>query len=190
VGDEHADDDPGWPSIGLILLALAPGFGMQVLKRRTQGEPILMLRSVFLSFSGALVLFGVVLAFIGNNQGPTHVMPFLAILAVGAAFNVFAVRYGVKPLDCSSSPALAKSYRSRFFLVIAYTESVALFGFVFAFIGGPTWIYYVGAAFALFRFWTVVPPTRAGLQRDQDALNARGCELSLVAALRGRHGDR
>jgi hypothetical protein len=39
-------------------------------------------------------------------------------------------------------------------VTIALTEAVALFGFVFTFIGGPVWIYDAGAAFALIRFWT------------------------------------
>jgi hypothetical protein len=75
--------------------------------------------------------------------------------------------------------------RTRFFRTIAITEAVALFGFVLTFDFGPAWTYYAGGAFALIRFWTITAPTRSALRRDQDALNARGCGLSLTSALRG-----
>jgi hypothetical protein len=67
---------------------------------------------------------------------------------------------------------------------VALAETVAMFAFVFSFSGGPTWLYYVGAAFTLIRFWTGIAPTRSALLRDQDELNARGCGLSLIAVLR------
>jgi F0F1-type ATP synthase membrane subunit c/vacuolar-type H+-ATPase subunit K len=182
VGDEPATEDPGWPSIRYVLLALIPGVGIQLAKRR-RADALVALRSVFLSFSGALVLFGVVLAVLGLPNGP--VMPWLPILVAYAAASVLAVRFFVKPLDCSSPSKLAESYRTRFFLVIALSESVALFAFVFTFIGGPRWIYYVGGAFSIYRFWTVAPPTPSGIARDQARLEASGCELSLISALRG-----
>jgi hypothetical protein len=78
---------------------------------------------------------------------------------------------------------LAGSYRTRFFQRIAFAQSVALFGFVFAFIGAPFWVYYLGAAFTLACFWIVAAPTRTALANDQRELDARGCVLSLVAAL-------
>lgn len=140
------------------------------------------LRVLFLGFSGALVMFGVVLLFIGVAG---DLVPWLPLLIAGAAGSVLAARFVVKPLDCTSSTTLAVSYRTRFFLAIACSETVALFGFVFSFIGGPVWIYHLAAAFSLYRFWTVAPPTRAGIARDQERLDASGCALSLVAALRG-----
>ena len=41
------------------------------------------------------------------------------------------------PLDCASETALAMSYRSRYFTTISFNQSVALFAFVFTFLGGP-----------------------------------------------------
>ena len=102
-----------------------------------------------------------------------------------AARVVVAGDAAEKPLDCASDTALAGAYRTRFFLRIALAESVGLFGFTFAFIGGGKWLYYAGAAFTLFRFWTHAAPTRSALVRDQEDLNASGCGRSLVAALRG-----
>ncbi len=56
--------------------------------------------------------------------------------------------------------------RTRFFLRIAFAETVALFGFVFVFIGAARWTYYAAAAVSLFPFWTSAAPTRAALARD------------------------
>jgi F0F1-type ATP synthase membrane subunit c/vacuolar-type H+-ATPase subunit K len=182
VADESLDDDPGWPSLGKILFVLVPGY-LQFRMARERDQ-LVALRAVFLSFSMALVLFAVVLQFIGNAR-PTHVMPWLAILVGAAVVSVAAVRFlSAKPLDCASESRLATSYRSRFFVTIAFSESVALFAFVFAFIGAPTWIYDAGAAFALVRFSRVEAPTPQRLQQHQAVLAASGCQLSLVGALR------
>jgi F0F1-type ATP synthase membrane subunit c/vacuolar-type H+-ATPase subunit K len=152
--------------------------------RRTTKDGLIALRFAFLAFSLALVLFAFELAFIDDADGP--VVPWLPMLAALAAFSIVATRVLIsRPLDCSTEERLAQAYRTRFFVTIALSESVALLGFVFAFIGGPRWIYEAGGAFTLFRFWTVAPPTRAGIARDQERLSAIGCELSLVAALRG-----
>lgn len=180
VGQQPTDDDPGWPSVAQVLRALTPGY-LQIGSRK--GDQLIALRSIFVSFSVTLVAFAVVLQLIGN-RGPNHVLPWLWLLAVAAGLSITAIAVLTKPLDCSSEAKLAVAYRNRFFLTIASCESVALFGFVFAFIGAPTWIYDLGAAFALSRFWTVDPPTPRRLQQHQAALATSGCELSLVGALR------
>ena len=135
-----------------------------------------------MSFTLSTVLFGVVLAFTQLRGGRT--VPLLAVLVVLAVLTTAMERKAERPLDCSSATALAGSYRTRFFLRVAFAETVALFGFVFAFSGGAIWIYYAGAAFTLTRFWTGIAPTRSALAQDQAQLAAEGCVLSLVAALR------
>jgi hypothetical protein len=95
-----------------------------------------------------------------------------------------AARFAEKPLDCASDQQLSGTYRTRFFLRIAFGESVALFAFVAVFTGAPLWMYYAGATVSLIWFWTRAAPTRTALARDQEALNAAGCSRSLVAALR------
>jgi F0F1-type ATP synthase membrane subunit c/vacuolar-type H+-ATPase subunit K len=168
-------DDPGWPTIWTVMFPWP--------RRRATKDGLISLRLVFLAFSLALVLFAFELALIDDADGP--VAPWLPLLAVLAAFSIAATRVFVaRPLDCSSEARLAQTYRTRFFVAIGLAESVALLGFVFAFIGGPRWIYDAGAAFSLFRFWTVAPPTRTRLARDQARLDASGCDLSLVAVLR------
>jgi F0F1-type ATP synthase membrane subunit c/vacuolar-type H+-ATPase subunit K len=180
VGDAPSDDDPGWPSPGQILRALVPGY-LQTLSRR--GDQLVALRAVFVSFSSSLVLFGVVLAFIGT-AGETHVMPWLALVLVAAVATSTGARVTAQPLDCTSEATLARTYRTRFFLTMAFSQSVALFGFVFAFIGAPVWIYDIAAVFAILRMWTAEPPTPQRLAQHQAALEASGCQVSLVAALR------
>jgi hypothetical protein len=168
----------------MILFRMIPWVGMFRARRPNAKDYLIELRAVFLAFSGSLVAFAIVLPLVGGARDP-KVLPWLAILAAMALLTTAATEVLVrKPLDCATPVLLAQTYRARFFLVIAFSELVALFGFVSAFIGGPIWIYDVGAAFALFRFWTVSPPTRSALAREQRQLSARGCELSLIAALR------
>jgi len=176
-----SDDDPGWPSLGRILLMLVPGYLQFKVGR--QGDQLLTLRSVFVSFSTSLVVFAIVLHLLAN-PGPNHVLPWLWLVVLAAGMSIVSVAVTTKPLDCESDAKLAASYRSRLFLTIAFSQSVALFGFVFAFIGAQTWIYDVAAAFALFRFWTVEPPTPQRLRQHQAALTAAGCDRSLVGAIR------
>ena len=180
MGTDATNEDPGWPSLGRILLALVPGY-LQTINRRS--DPLLALRAVFVSFSGSLVLFGVVLATLPNTR-PTHVMPWLALVVVVAVVTSIGASLTMKPLNCSSASTLAGSYRTRLFLAIAFSQTVALFGFCFVFIGAPRWVYDVAAVFAILRMWTLDPPTPRRLRAHQAELTAAGCELSLVGALR------
>jgi hypothetical protein len=181
-------DDPGWRPTIAVLLLLVPvaqfWYLFWYLRRQRSGDPLVLLRSVFLSFSIALVAFGVVLARIGDlPNGP--VVPWLPFIIAVSVISVIGLHLMMRrPLACASETTLARSYRSRFFTTIALTEYVALFAFVFTFLGSPAWLYDAAAVFVLIRFWTTSAPTRSALQRDQDELNARGCELSLIAALR------
>ena len=178
----NPEDDPGWPRGMSAFVFLVPG----ALRRqaRKQGvDGLFMLRQVMESFSAALVLFGVVLLFT-NVQGGRALL-WLAVLAVMAVASIVLTRQVEKPLDCTSPITLGGSYRTRLFIRVAFAQAVALFGFTFAFIGGSISIYYVGAAFALVRFWTGIAPTRTALENDQRLLNERGCQLSLIATLRG-----
>jgi hypothetical protein len=178
-------EDPGWPGVVSVFLMSVPFVGLWYMRRHRSGDPLVLLRALFLNFSNALIAFGIVIAFIPDlRNGP--VTPSVPLLLASAVASIVGVHLAMrKPLACSSEAALAASYRARFFRTIAITEAVALFGFVLTFDFGPAWTYYAGGAFALFRFWTITAPTRSALRRDQDALNAQGCDLSLTSALRG-----
>ena len=91
---------------------------------------------------------------------------------------------GAARLPCESDAALAATYRTRFFLRIAFADTIVLVGFVGAFMRHRQ----LGL---LRRPWSWrfprllrAAPTRSALVQDQDELTARGCNLSLVAALR------
>jgi len=175
-------EDPGWPLDWRVLIVIIPG-GLQWLARRTQsGDTLTMLRNVFVSFASSVVLFGVIVTFVSVPQrGPSWewVLPLLAIAALALGVS----RAVERPLDCSSDSRLAGSYRTRFFLRMAFTQSVALAAFVMYFLDGPRWIYYLGAAISLARMASQAP-TSGALVRDQDTLVMEGCTRSLVAALR------
>jgi hypothetical protein len=176
------DDDPGWPTGIWVLIAMVPGGLQYYVRRAGSSDGLVLLRTLTLTFSGSFVLFGVVLAFIAPKTG--DVMPWLALLVGLAVVSVVMIRVTERPLDCASGTSLAGSYRTRYFLRMAFTEVVALVAFVSAFIGAPNWMYYLGGGFALYRVWTFIAPTRGALAREQERLSENGCGLSLVRALR------
>jgi hypothetical protein len=161
---------------------LVPGAMQWYLRRHRTRDGLVMLRQLLLTFSFSVVAFGVVIAFI--RLPDDAIFPWLPALAVIALVVLAAERFAEKSLACTSDAVLATAYRQRFFLRIAFAETIALFGFVFVFIGAARWIYYVAAGVSLLRYWTSAAPTRAALARDQQQLNAAGCTRSLVAALR------
>jgi hypothetical protein len=183
VRDALSDDDPGWPISPSLLLLLVPGAAARYMRRSAGKDGLVLLRTVFLTFSISVVLIGVVIAVIGNlPNGP--VVPWVPILVAVAVACVIGNRLTEKPLDCSSPTALAASFRTRFFVRVAFAETVAMFAFVITFIGGPVWTYDAGAAFTRLRLWTVAAPTRRALAGDQAELDARRCRMPLTRTLR------
>lgn len=181
------DDDPGWPKGPSLLLLFVPG-GLRHIQRRRQAEGangLLMLRQVFVTFCAAIVMFGVVLAFLWPSQSSEPDSPGLAmgLIGLGVAAGI-AGRFVERPLVCTDDVALAGSYRTRFFVRIAFAEIAALFGFVGFFVASVWWVYPAGAVIALIGF-TRAAPTRARLRRDQERLNEQSCFRSLVTALCG-----
>ena len=174
-------DDPGWPKGTSALKLILPGL-MQREIRRNPGDVLVLLRQSTLSFSLALILFGVVLPFLGLQGGQAAL--YGGVLAGYAIVDMVVAHLVTRPLDGSSPTALRASYRTRFFLRVALADSVAVFGFVFAFIGAGLWIYYPAGAFALIRIWTTAAPTRTRLERDQRALYEQGSDLVLIETLR------
>jgi hypothetical protein len=132
-----------------------------------------------------VVLIGVVVLILGDLNPDQPDRPALAVsIVVGVGVICLALQRIVPgPLDCSTPATLAATYRTRFFLRIAFAEACSLVAFALYISIGPGWVYAVGLAFTLFGF-TVAAPTGARLRADQDALSLSGCTLSLVAALR------
>lgn len=186
---ERLEDDPGWTvSWSTILWMLIPGFGLQRQLRRVDAgevDALSTLRHVFLGFSVLTAGFGLVTAVLYLTSVPPRDPSTLAaagLLAV-SALGVGPGRRLEPPLRCDDDAALAESYRSRFFLRVAFAQSPALVGFVGFFLTYAWWPYPVGLAIAAIGLRRAAP-TPAALVAEQDELALHGCPRSLVGALR------
>ena len=179
---EDWSQDPGWRLSWRMLVLVLPYVGF-VYRRRLRGDPLIDLRTTWVSFPLALVGFGVVLAFILPLHTGSAAIFWLLGVAAFTLLTTILVPRTVRPLPCDSDAKLAAGFKARMFPRVAYAESTALFGFVAAFITRSSWVYYVCALLAVPGLLRAAP-TRAALVRAQDDLDARGCGRSLVAALR------
>jgi F0F1-type ATP synthase membrane subunit c/vacuolar-type H+-ATPase subunit K len=139
---------------------------------------------VFTTFCISLALFGVVLAFLYPSAPPTDPPTVLVGgLLLWGAIGVLLTPRIEKPLNCTDDSTLASSYRTRFFLRIAFAQAAALFGFVGFFLTYEWWTYPVGVAIAAVGFYRAAP-TREHLRQDQERLAGTSCFRPLVHALR------
>lgn len=173
------DDDPGWPplwkTVGSLFL---PGSTA----RRAMSAPdgLFALRVTFLGFAQAIVFLAVV-AFVvtaGADRHPATIATVL-VLAWGVA-SLVAAQVIPKPLSCDR---LGDSYRTRFFLRLAFAESAALVAFVAVLLTGHVELYFLGALATAIGFARAAP-SRGNLERDQQELHLAGCAKSLLAAVR------
>jgi F0F1-type ATP synthase membrane subunit c/vacuolar-type H+-ATPase subunit K len=177
--DKEWGEDPGWrPS----LIGLIPYVGF-FLRRRKHDDPITTLRLLYLVFITALATYGFVLSFIAPFRSEHDGLGWAIAIGGLALVNLALVRQVERPLSCESEAALGGSYRTRLFVRLAFAESTALFGFVGAFLINGNWIYFFAVLCSAPAFIRLAP-TKAAFIRDQDELTARGCNNSLVAALR------
>jgi hypothetical protein len=178
-----------WARLPVELLIAVSSSSLLLVRRHARSSAgsadgaLTVMRYVFLAFTASLVSFAAVIASLPDTSKGSP-RPWLLGLFALTILCVVTPTFAERPLDDSSPAMLFASYRTRFFLRIAFGESIALFSFTFTFLGAPPWIYYLGCAIALIRLWTNAAPTRRAVERDQAALNARGSRLSLVAALR------
>jgi len=175
-------EDPGWSNIAKnAAWGLVPGLALRR-AQRTRG--IEALRAVFVGFVFAVLLFGVVLAFLPLKRadpGWSATGALAAVGIVGVACLCAVVVLHRKPLDHDSVGSLAQSYRKTFFLKIAFSESVALVAFVLSFLAASHLVYPLGLAFTLVGFG-IVAPGRRDVRRRREQL--RGTDLDLLVALR------
>jgi hypothetical protein len=184
-------DDPGWrPVLSGAWMLFLPGVGRRVYRRRTGAQGtngLTVLRALFLSFCFALVMVGVVVAVLTNTTPPVNrhrlnALPVaIGIVVVGGLCEV-GRRLIERPLDCSDDLPLAGTYRTRFFLRIAFSEVPALVGFTGFILTARWWTYPLGLAFTAVGFARLAP-TKPHLAQDQAVLDAAGCRRSLSAAL-------
>ncbi len=176
--------DPGWRSaLRYSLFGLVPGWGLRLRRRDTDG--LVLLRGVFLSFTVAFLLIGVVVVVLETTAELEGQVP--DGIAGGVVFLVglgsLAGSRLERPLLCDDKARLAKSYTQRFFLRVALAEVAALAGFVAFVVTSSGWMYPLGAAFTAVGFWRLAP-TGARLREEEERLQRSGCARSLVACLR------
>jgi len=177
--NEEWGEDPGWRLRWSSVVVLIP-FVSRFYLRRAGGDPLVNLRSVYLSFPGSLTFFALVIPFVVPFHADRTTFAWALALVAIAAVDSLLPRLIERPMPCDS---LAGYFRTRMFLRIAFANSIALFGFVFAFTALSGWLYYFGLALSVPGLVRAAP-TKAALIREQDELTARGCDHSLVAALR------
>jgi F0F1-type ATP synthase membrane subunit c/vacuolar-type H+-ATPase subunit K len=175
---EEWGEDPGWRPSLVVLIPY--GF---LFRRRTRRDPITTLRILFLAYLMALALYGFVLLFIEPFRSEHYGLGWAIGIGALALANLVLVRQVERLLSCDSEEALAKSYRTRLFIRLAFAESTALLGFVASFLIDGNWIYFFGFLCSLPAFIRLAP-TKAAFIRDQDELTNRGCALSLMQAIR------
>ena len=190
---DHPSDpnaDPGWrPALRGAVWFFLPGAAIRQ-RRRVEGgriEPLMGLRSVFVTFGVALALIGLVVLILWSTSslgtdGSSTTTVAVAVGAFGLA-TLAAGRLVERRLDCSDDRSLTSSYTTRFFLRLAFGESPALAGFVGFILCGNPLVYFLGVAFAAGGFWRAAPTAR-NLAEDQDRLRDSGCGRSLMVALR------
>ena len=142
------------------------------------------MREGFVGFVVAAVMYGVVLAFwpMRHAHGGWPIETELGIVGVvGAAGLSIVAALHRRPLDAASATALAQTYRTNFFLKIAFNNVVTLLAFVLSFVAASRLVYPLGLAFALVGFW-IAAPGRRDVRRRTDQL--RGTGLDLLVALR------
>jgi len=188
-------EDPGWRP---ALLAIVPIFGARAAVQRARNHPargLVIARQLFLSFAVTIGLsaFALVKIDLGSEDGSLSVSTVLAIVAVIAAIAFLVGPIVERPLDCADVGKLVESWRTRFFIRIAFGEAPALVGFTGAFLSASIAPYFVGAAATAAMFFRAAPSAR-NIARDQDELFSRGCSQRLLTALatwqpRRRQGD-
>ncbi len=185
------DADPGWrQALRGAAWIMVPGVALHRHRRRVEQrriEPLAGLRSIFVAFSVALLLVGVVVVILwgASDLGEDGLSPTAVGVAVGAigVATLAAPKVADRPLDCADDQSLVRSYTTRFFLRVAFGESAALVGFVGFILCGNPLVYFVGLALTAVGFWQAAPTAR-NLAEDQERLRAAGCGRSLVVALR------
>jgi hypothetical protein len=177
ASDGPLAEDPGWRR---ALVGLLPIVQVWISRGPKAPDGLVALRRIVLSFVSAPVLVGVVAAtVIDPPEDPSPVPPFLGIMAVQTTL-LAVLPWLRRPLPCEGAGG---AYRSRMFLRIAFSEAIALTGFVAVKTTGEAWVFAVGLVPALVGIrWAA--PTAGALLCEQERLTAAGCSTQLVAGLR------
>jgi len=151
-------------------------------------QRISALRGLFLSFVIAIAMIGLVAMVLGRTRTETGSAPVRLLAGLVSAAGVaalFGPRLFARPLRCTDEADLVASYRSRFFVRIAFAEAPALVAFAATVASGESWLYALGAFFAAVGF-AGAAPTATHLAQDQE----RGAEPDRVFSCSRRWGER
>lgn len=177
-------EDPGWRP---ALIALVPIVGVRIAASRRRNHPasgLVEARQLFLAFALAIVMIGFVLTLLDLLPADAPMSSGTVMVLVGALAFVALVLGPIveRPLDGSSLGRLEETWRTRFFVRIAFGEAPALAGFAGALLAGSTSPYILSAAATAVMFARAAPSAR-NIAKDQEGLNDRGCSLSLLTVL-------
>ena len=179
-------EDPGWvePLRCLGRAMLRPWRAEGVLGA---SDGLSRLRAVFLAFPLALVFYFVVAVLLIEDGGPSPQTWALSTVGIAGIVGIVCTRWTAsRRLVSSSDRELADSFRTNFFIGIAFAETPVLLGFALALVQDSLAPLLVGFSFTLVGFWILVP-TRAHLERRQRELTATGSPLLLGEALSQAH---
>jgi hypothetical protein len=140
------------------------------------------LRILFVAATAPLAVFALpVLLLLGDGDGSGTGFAWI-VLADGVMSLALIRWFRSRPLDRSSAPALAGSYRSGMVVGVALSEGIALTGLVGAVVAGESWMWLLGVGLATVGLaW--VAPTSYDLARRQAQLDGTGASSSLIGAL-------
>jgi hypothetical protein len=175
--------DPGWPRGAQLAWMLVPltGYGM---RRWLARDGLVSLRQLFLKFASIWFWIGILVLLFQPAGGSLTTGWIAVVVVLGIAVAVAVVLIRTRALDCSSATALGGRYKSRVLTATAVAQASVVGGFVCTFMADTERVYFLVVPFAVVALAIAAPSVR-DMRRSQARLDAGGCTLSLVAALRG-----
>jgi len=185
-------DDPGWGDAWRGLpFVFTPRFFLR--RAQANGEvPILILRRVYVSFAVFPILMGVLSVFITSDPRPgsdsevPDLVFVVGTIAIAVASYLFVTTRAEKQLAAAARvDLLPGTYRSAFFLAMAFANTTPLISFVISFNAHEALFFALGVAGSVPLFARFAPTTAHLRQIDEDA-RTNGATTSLRGALFAR----
>jgi len=184
--------DPGWPNFGTSIRSLwtvlAPGLRIRQFQQHSGpgADSLTFVRVMYIQYCVMLVVIGLALVVLGATSvhAAKDVAAWAAAVVAVGIVGLVTPRLVQRPLDGTSDANLAGTYRTRFFLRIAFGNVAALVAFVASFAAGEYLLYLLGCAFSVVAFVDAAP-SKKNIAADQRDLVRGGCNRSLLGALIG-----
>ena len=157
--------DPGWPKFGAsvrsLWTVLAPGLRIRQFQQHSGpgADSLTFVRVMYIQYCAMLVVIGLALVVLDatSAHAAKDVAAWGAAVIVVGMVGLVAPRVIQRPLDGTSDANLASTYRTRFFLRIAFGNVPALVAFVASFAAGEYLLYLLGCAFSVVAFVYAAP---------------------------------